>query len=59
MARDMKETGWMICSMDRARKAGQMGVYMKVSIWQARSTGGGSTGGTTGLGTRVSGLRTK
>ena len=55
----MKEIGEMTSNMARARRHGQMALYMRVSTWLARSTGSVFTVGMMALAMKESGTRTK
>jgi hypothetical protein len=56
---DMKDSGRMIFSMDKARKLGLMDRYMRVSIMQGKSMDSEYTVGMMAVGTRASGTKTK
>lgn len=55
----MKEIGEMTSSMARARRHGQMALYMRVSTWLARSTGSVFTVGMMVLAMKENGTRTR
>ena len=56
--RATKETGWTTSNTVREKKAGPMVLSTKENIWQARSTVGASTDGTTAASMKVNGLKT-
>ena len=55
----MKVSGGMICSMEKAKKVGQMARCIKGSIWLARNMAGACIAGMMGQDMMVNGMKTK